>query len=64
MYTKVAKPTGTGYTNLNIDDKTQYDDSAITYDESTIFYDGIDESAWTDIAKPSGSAYTKISKPT
>ena len=62
-YTSVPKPTGTGYTNLNIGDKTQYNDTEITYDESTIFYDGINESAWTDVTKPSGSSYTKVAKP-
>ncbi len=62
-YTKVPKPTGTGYTNLNIGDKTQYDDTEITYDDSNVFYDGIDNSAWTDVTKPMGSSYIKISKP-
>ena len=64
MYTKIAKPTGANYTNLNIDDKTQYDDEAIIFDQSDIFYDGINESAWTDVAKPSDTTYTKIAKPT
>ena len=64
MYTKVVKPTGSSYTNLNIGDKTQYNDTEVTYDKSTIFYDGINESAWTDVSKPTGTGYTKINKPT
>jgi len=64
MYTKVAKPTGSGYTNANIEDKTQYDDAEITFDQSNIFYDGINESAYTKTAKPTGSVYTLVAKPT
>ena len=62
MYTNVAKPTGVPYTNINTA-KPIYDD-LITYDDSTIYFDGIDYAAYTNLAKPTSSVYTKVSKPT
>ena len=59
-YTKIAKPTGADYTNVNPVGKEQYDDSGITYNSSTTFYDGIDISIWTKVAKPIGFAIIKI----
>lgn len=62
-YTKVAKPTTPTYTNINAVGKEQYDQD-ITYDQSTIFYDGINEAQYTKLAKPTSTTYTKVAKPT
>ena len=53
MYTKIAKPTGANYTNTNPQGREQYDQASLAYDES-IFYDGVDENAFTLVAKPVG----------
>ena len=63
-YISIAKPTGAGYTNVNPVGKEQYDESGFTYDDANVFYDGVNETAYTNLAKPVGSVYTKISKPT
>lgn len=63
-YTKISKPTGPTYTNSNPIGKEQYDQPDIIYDSATIFYDGINQSAYTNISKPSSTAYTNIAKPT
>ncbi len=62
-YTNITKPSGTSYTNMNGVGREQYDQSTITYDEATIFYDGIDENLYTNLNKPSGTVYTNIAKP-
>lgn len=56
-WTSISKPVGTSYTNLNADGKTQYDQSSVTYDDPTMFYDGINPGQWTDIAKPALAGY-------
>lgn len=63
-YTNVPKPTGTGYSNVNPAGKQTYDDASTTYDSAITFYDGIESGVWTSVAKPIGSVYTKINKPT
>ena len=62
-YTNIPKPTGTPYTRVNTA-KPNYDDINATYDDPTVFYDGISQLAYTNIAKPTSSVYTKIAKPT
>ena len=52
-FTPVTKPTTQGWTSTNPAGRTQYDQD-ITYDDSTIFYDGIDPSFWNMVAKPTG----------
>lgn len=54
-WTNVSKPTGTGYTNVTFMGKQMYDDASVTYDSATTFYDTVNVSAWTDVAKPTGS---------
>ena len=61
-YTKVSKPTGTGYTRVNIGGKTEYDQADLTFDDSNTFYDGIDQAAYTLIAKPTGG-FEAVIKP-
>lgn len=63
-WSNVTKPTNTSWTNTNPGGRTQYDQSDITYDSSSMFYDGIDYNAWTDVNKPNASSWTKVSKPT
>lgn len=51
-WTPVAKPTSRNYTNVNPAGKTQYDQSDITYDDPNMYYDGVNPSQWTEVAKP------------
>lgn len=62
-YTNITKPSGTSYTNQNTQGKEQYDQTDIMYDDSSIFYDGINNSLYTGITKPSGTTYQNIAKP-
>lgn len=63
-YVNVAKPTGTNYTNVNIVGRQTFDESSLTYDDSTTFYDGVNQSQYTKVNKPTGTNYTNIAKPT
>lgn len=63
-YTRVTKPTSYGYTNVNPQGRQQYDQADISYDDASVFYDGVNETAYTTVAKPTSSVYTKIAKPT
>lgn len=62
-YTNLTKPTNTSYTVQNPVGKEQYDQSTIEYDDANVFYDGTNESLYTNIAKPSGTSYTNLTKP-
>ena len=62
-FTKVTKPTTRNWTNTNPAGRTQYDQSNITYDDSSMFYDGLNPNAWTGITKPTSSVWTKVAKP-
>lgn len=55
-WTKVSKPGATTWTAMNARGKEQYDQPDITYDSALTFYDGIDMSQWTPIAKPIGES--------
>ena len=63
-WTNVSKPTSSVYARINTIGKEQYDQSDITYDSATVFYDGVNQSAWTSVAKPTSSVWTSIAKPT
>ncbi len=52
IYTNLTKPSGTSYTNTNTVGKQQYDQSSLTYDDSSTFYDGINQSQYTNLIKP------------
>ena len=62
-YTDISKPVGTDYTNQNTVGKEQYDQSSIEYDDTGVFYDGMNESLYTNVSKPSATTYTDIAKP-
>lgn len=61
-WTKVVKPTGTSYTPVNPQGREQYDQSTISYDDSKIYYDGINSQQYTKILKPT-TPWTKVTKP-
>jgi hypothetical protein len=62
-YTNISKPSQNTYTPVNTVGKEQYDQSTITYDETSVFYDGLNESLYTNVSKPSQTSYTNIAKP-
>lgn len=62
-YVNISKPSVTGYSNTNAAGKQQYDEADIIYDDPLVFYDSTNESMYTGITKPSGTAYTNITKP-
>ena len=64
MWTNIPKPTSSVWSNANVHGKEQYDQSDITYDDSSTFYDGVNPNAWTNLSKPVSSVWTKINKPT
>ncbi len=63
-YTYVPKPTAGTYTNLNPQGKEQYDQASLTYDDANTFYDGVNQTQYTKIAKATAQGYTYIPKPT
>lgn len=54
IWNNVAKPSVTSYTTIAFQGKEYYDDPAVTYDSPLTYYDGVNMSQWTDIAKPKG----------
>ncbi len=52
-WTNLGKPTGSSYTKIN-SFRPSYDESSITYDSSADYYDGINQGAYTNLAKPTG----------
>ncbi len=63
-YTNITKPSGTSYTSQNSIGKEQYDQSTLTYDDISTYYDGINMNQYTNVTKPSGTSYTNVAKPT
>lgn len=63
-WNNAAKPSLLAWMNINPGGKEQYDQSNITYDEATVFYDGINPGMWSEVAKPSVQAWVKVAKPT
>ncbi len=51
-YTNITKPSGTSYTNQNTIGKEQFDDVNVVYDDSGVFFDGINYSQYTSVSKP------------
>lgn len=63
VWTNVIKPTSTTYTPVNPAGRTQYDQANITYDDSTMYYDGINPNSWTSVTKPTSTTWTNVNKP-
>jgi hypothetical protein len=63
-YTNVSKPTGATYTGISTSGRQTYDESLFSYDDSSVYYDSVDENAYTDISKPTDSIYSNVTKPT
>lgn len=59
----VAKPTSSVYTMVNPQGREQYDQADIMYDDPDVFYDGVNGTQWTNLAKPVSSTWTKVTKP-
>ena len=62
-YINISKPSGTAYTLANPIGRETYDDPTVSYDSSTVFYDGVNQSQYTNVAKPSATTYSNIAKP-
>lgn len=62
-YTYISKPVGASYTNDNAS-KPTYDEPSVLYDDPLFFYDGIDTASYTNVAKPTSSNYSYVTKPT
>ena len=56
-WTSIPKPTDATWTNTNTQGREQYDQASLTFDDSSVFYDGYNPMDWTDVAKPTGGAY-------
>ena len=63
-WTNINKPSANTYTNLNPTGREQYDQADITFDSSSAFYDGVNQSQWSNTAKPTTPTWNKINKPT
>lgn len=59
-WTNVTKPTSTSYTKINGTGREVYDQPDITYDDSDIFFDGLNPNMWTNLAKPTITASTSM----
>lgn len=62
-WTKIAKPNSQTYTNVNTQGKEQYDQVSLTYDDANTFYDGVNQTQYTKVAKPITPSWTKVTKP-
>ena len=62
-YTNITKPSSTPYTDSHPQGKEQYDESTLTYDSDSTFYDGTNTGLYTNVSKPSSTSYTNITKP-
>ena len=51
-WTNISKPTGSSYTRVNPVGRENYDQSDITFDSTTVFYDGVNQAAYTNVLKP------------
>lgn len=53
-WTNINKPSASTWTDSHPQGKQQYDESTITYDDASVYYDGLNPLQWTDVAKPIG----------
>lgn len=59
-WTNVPKPTGANYTKVTLQGKQSYDDATVTYDQASVYYDSVNPTAWTDVAKPGGIIHITV----
>ena len=63
-YTNIAKPTLPTYTGVHATQGLQiYDQADLAYDDTSVYYDSVNPSQYTDVSKPSSTVYTNIAKP-
>lgn len=60
MWTNVQKPTSSNWVKVNTQGRETYDDSLVMFDDSDVFYDAINQNAWTKVAKPSGGTLIEV----
>lgn len=53
-WTSIAKPTSSVYTFINLQGRERYDSASLTYDDANVFYDTVNQVAYTNLAKPIG----------
>ena len=51
-WVNIAKPTGDSWVSINPRGRESYSDGNVFYDDTITFYDGINQSSWTNISKP------------
>lgn len=51
-YTNIPKPTDSTWNPIITKGQEQYDQSNIFYDDTAVFYDGINIADWTNVLKP------------
>ncbi len=59
----IGKPSVRSWTNIQTYSPI-YDEADLTYDSPTTFYDGINQTAWTKVPKPTINSWSNIPKPT
>ena len=59
-WVSISKPTGSSYTRVTPVGRENYDQSDVTYDSSLVFYDGVNQAAWTDVSKPLNPTWATI----
>ena len=63
-WVSIAKPSVQAYVWVNPQGKETYDQTDVYYDDPNVFYDGVNQSQWTNISKPTSSVWTYVAKPT
>lgn len=53
-WTNIPKPTSSTWTTVSFQGKQLYDDPNIEYDDDEVYDDTVNQTAWTDVAKPTG----------
>lgn len=62
-WTNVPKTSIAGYTKVNTPGNQSYDESTITYDSSSTYYDSFNPNMYTNVSKPTSSVWTNVAKP-
>lgn len=60
MWSNVGKPSVHSWTNKTFTGFQTFDDSSVTYDDPSAFYDSMNMNAWTNIAKPAAGVMFTI----